>query len=59
MAMSKLKVALIGAGWFVAGVATPLVIQNQSQAKLRAENEQLRQHNMQLTETDDAGLAAG
>jgi RNA polymerase sigma factor (sigma-70 family) len=49
MAMSKLKVGLIGA-LVVAGVATPLLIQNQSQAKLRAENEQLRQHNTKLTE---------
>jgi RNA polymerase sigma factor (sigma-70 family) len=49
MAMSKLKVGLIGA-LVVAGVATPLVIQNQSQSKLRAEYEQLRQQNTQLTE---------
>jgi RNA polymerase sigma factor (sigma-70 family) len=49
MAMSKLKVGLIGAV-VVAGVATPLVIQNQSQSKLRAENQQLRQQNTQLAE---------
>jgi RNA polymerase sigma factor (sigma-70 family) len=49
MAMSKLKVGLVGAV-VVAGVATPLVIQNQSQSKLRAENQQLRQQNTQLTE---------
>jgi RNA polymerase sigma factor (sigma-70 family) len=49
MAMSKLKIALVGA-LVVAGVATPLVIQNQSQTKLRAENEQLRQQNSQLAE---------
>jgi hypothetical protein len=49
MAMSKLKVGLIGAV-VVAGVATPLIIQNQSQAKLRAENLKLRQQNAQLAE---------
>jgi RNA polymerase sigma factor (sigma-70 family) len=49
MAMSKLKVGLIGA-LVVAGVATPLVIQNQSQSKLRAENQELRQQNSQLTQ---------
>jgi RNA polymerase sigma factor (sigma-70 family) len=49
MAMSKLKVGLVGA-LVVAGVATPLVIQNRSQSKMRTENEQLRQQNMQLTE---------
>jgi RNA polymerase sigma factor (sigma-70 family) len=49
MAMSKLKVGLVGAV-VVAGVATPLVIQNHSQSKLRTENEQLRQKNTQLTE---------
>lgn len=49
MAMSKLKVGLIGAV-VVAGVATPLVIQNQSQTKLRAENQGLRQQNTQLSE---------
>jgi RNA polymerase sigma factor (sigma-70 family) len=49
MAISKLKLGLIGAV-VVAGVATPLVIQNHSQAKLRAENQALRQQNTQLTE---------
>jgi RNA polymerase sigma factor (sigma-70 family) len=49
MAMSKLKVGLVGA-LVVAGVATPLVIQNHSQSKMRTENEQLRQQNMQLNE---------
>jgi hypothetical protein len=49
MAMSKLKVGLVGAV-VVAGVATPWVIQNHSQSKLRTENEQLRQKNTQLTE---------
>jgi len=47
MAMSKLKVALIGAV-VVAGVAAPLVIQNRSQSKLQAENQELRQQNTQL-----------
>src|SRR5262249_43961617 len=37
MAMSKLKVGLAGAV-IVAGVATPLLMQNNSQAKLRTEN---------------------
>jgi RNA polymerase sigma factor (sigma-70 family) len=49
MAMSKLKVGLISAV-VVAGVATPLVIQNHTQAKLRAENQDLRQQNTQLAE---------
>jgi RNA polymerase sigma factor (sigma-70 family) len=50
MAMSKLKVGLVGAV-MVAGVATPLVIQqNHSQSKLRVENQELRQQNTQLTE---------
>jgi RNA polymerase sigma factor (sigma-70 family) len=49
MAMSKLKVGLLGAV-VVAGVATPLVIQNHSQSKLRAENQELRQQNTQLSE---------
>jgi RNA polymerase sigma factor (sigma-70 family) len=50
MAMSKLKVGLVGAV-VVAGVATPLVIQqNHSQSKLQAENQELRQQNRQLTE---------
>jgi len=49
MAMSKLKLGLIGA-LVVAGVATPLIIQNQSQAKLRAENQELRQQSNKLAE---------
>src|SRR5262249_1486828 len=49
MAMSKLKIGLVGAV-VVAGVATPLVIQNHSQAKLRAQNQELRQQNAQLSE---------
>lgn len=49
MAMSKLKIALVGA-LVVAGAATPLIIQHQAQAKLQTENQQLRQHNAQLTE---------
>src|SRR5262249_15421410 len=50
MAMSKLKIGLVGAV-VVAGVATPLVIQqNHSQSKLQAENQELRQQNTQLTE---------
>jgi hypothetical protein len=49
MAISKVKVGLIGA-LVVAGAATPLIIQNQTQAKLRVENQQLRQQNTQLAE---------
>jgi len=49
MAMSKLKVGLVGAV-VVAGVATPLVIQNQSQSRLREENLVLRKQNTQLAE---------
>jgi RNA polymerase sigma factor (sigma-70 family) len=49
MAMSKLKVGLVGA-LVVAGVTTPLVIQNRSQSRLLAVNEKLRQQNTQLTE---------
>jgi RNA polymerase sigma factor (sigma-70 family) len=49
MAMSKLKVGLVGAV-VVAGVVTPLVLQNQTQSRLRADYEQLRQQNTQLTE---------
>jgi hypothetical protein len=34
----------------MAGVATPFVIQNKSQSKLRAENQELQQQNTQLSE---------
>ena len=42
MTMAKLKLTVIGAV-AVVGVATPLVLQHQAQARLREENESLRQ----------------
>jgi RNA polymerase sigma factor (sigma-70 family) len=42
MTMAKVKLAVIGAV-AVVGVATPLVLQHRAQAKLREENESLRQ----------------
>lgn len=48
LTMTKLKLGIIGAV-AVVGVATPLVIQYQTQAKLRDENASLRQ---QITERD-------
>jgi len=42
MTMTKIKLGLVGA-IAVAGIATPLVIQHQSQVKLRADNQALRQ----------------
>jgi RNA polymerase sigma factor (sigma-70 family) len=53
MTMTKLQAAIIGAV-VVAGVATPLVVQHQ--AKLREENQSLRQQIAQL-KTDNEGLA--
>ena len=47
MAISKLKLG-IAAALVVAGVATPLVMQNQTQNKLRDENRLLRQESAQL-----------
>ncbi len=49
MAMSKLKLGLISAV-LVAGVATPLIVQNQTRATMRAENEELNRRNAQLSE---------
>lgn len=49
MTMSKLKLGLIGAV-VVAGIATPLVTQYESQARLRDENQVLRQQNLQLAD---------
>lgn len=51
--MTKLQAAIVGA-MIVAGVATPLVIRHQ--ARLRAENQSLRQQMAQL-ETDNERLA--
>ena len=42
IAMTKLKVGIVGA-LVVAGVVTPLVVQHQSQTRLREENASLRQ----------------
>jgi hypothetical protein len=42
MAMTKLKISIVGVV-LVAGLATLLVVQQQTQAKLREENESLRQ----------------
>src|ERR1039458_6229176 len=53
MAMTKLQAAIIGT-LVVAGVATTLVVQHQ--AKLREENQSLRQQIAQL-KTDNEGLA--
>ena len=47
MTMTKLQAAMIGA-IIVAGVTTPWVFQHQSQARLRGENELLRQQTAQL-----------
>jgi RNA polymerase sigma factor (sigma-70 family) len=49
MTMTKLKLGIISA-LIVAGVATPLLIQHQTQTKLGQENQSLRQQNEQLTE---------
>jgi hypothetical protein len=54
MTMTKLQTAIIGA-IVVAGVAMPLVIQHQ--AKLREENQSLRQQIAQL-KTDNEGLSS-
>ncbi len=47
--MTKLKLGIITA-LVVAGVATPLLIQHQAQASLRAENHSLRQQQEQLAQ---------
>ena len=49
MTMTKLKFAIISV-IAVAGVATPLAIQNQSQARLREENQVLRQQASQMVQ---------
>jgi RNA polymerase sigma factor (sigma-70 family) len=49
MTMTKLKLGIISV-IAVAGVAVPLAIQNQSQAKLREENQILRQQASQLAQ---------
>jgi hypothetical protein len=48
MTLTKLKIGLISA-MTIAGIATPLVIQHQTQVKLRQENQSLRQQVDQLT----------
>jgi RNA polymerase sigma factor (sigma-70 family) len=49
MTIAKVKLGIISA-FAVAGVALPLAIQNQSQARLRAENQALRQEASQLAQ---------
>jgi RNA polymerase sigma factor (sigma-70 family) len=49
MTIAKVKLGIISA-FAVAGVALPLAIQNQSQARLRAENQVLRQEASQLAQ---------
>jgi outer membrane translocation and assembly module TamA len=49
MTMTKLKVGIISV-IALAGVATPLAIQHQSQARLREENEALREQASQLAQ---------
>jgi hypothetical protein len=49
MTMTKLKVGIISV-LAVAGVATPMAIQHQSQARLREENEALRKQASQLAQ---------
>ena len=48
--MTKLKAGIVGA-LVVAGLATPLVINHQTQSKLLQENESLRQQVAQLSQT--------
>jgi hypothetical protein len=52
MTMTKVKFAIIGV-IAVAGVAIPLAIQNQSQARLREENQALRQQVEQVRGTEE------
>jgi RNA polymerase sigma factor (sigma-70 family) len=49
MAMTKLKAGIIGA-IVVAGVVTPLVVQHQTQVRLREENQSLRQQVNQVAQ---------
>jgi len=49
MAMTKLKAGIVGA-IVVAGVMTPLVVQHQTQVRLREENQSLRQQVKQATQ---------
>lgn len=55
MTMTKLKVGAISA-LVVAGVATPLVIQNQSLAKLREDNRALMEENRQIAQLQSETL---
>lgn len=55
--MTKLKAAIIGT-IAVASVATTVVIQQNAQSRLRAENESLRQQVAQLTQAADESAAA-
>jgi hypothetical protein len=49
MTMTKLKAGIIGA-IVIAGVAVPLLVQHQVEVRLRAENQFLRQHVVQLAQ---------
>ena len=49
MAMTKLKAGVVGA-LIVAGVVTPLVVQHQTQTRLREENQSLRQQVNQVAQ---------
>ena len=49
MTMTKLKAGAVSA-LIVAGAAAPLIIQHQTQVRLRAENQALRQANLQMAE---------
>jgi RNA polymerase sigma factor (sigma-70 family) len=51
MTMTKLKLGL--SALVVAGATTALVVQHQTQTKLREENQSLRQHSMQLETTNE------
>jgi RNA polymerase sigma factor (sigma-70 family) len=57
LTMTKLKLAVAGAV-LVAGVATPMVLQQQTQAKLRAENEVLQQQVRQLSQAAEESKSA-
>jgi RNA polymerase sigma factor (sigma-70 family) len=58
MTMTKLKAGVIAA-IAVAGVATPLAVQRQTQVKLRQENQSLRQqvHQLAQSETENVRLS--
>jgi RNA polymerase sigma factor (sigma-70 family) len=59
MSMTTLKIGLFGATVAAAALASPLVIQHQTQSKLRTENEALRQQVLQLTQSTQASSSQG